>query len=256
MDWAKDFYTKQAEWGGWVERWADRPHTDPPAKTRGHVAAVARLAGNEPMRILELGAGSGYTSASLAEAGHSVVAVEFEEASIANLRRFASEVNGGELTAVDGDFYEVDIPGPFDVVCYFDGFGIGTDEDQRRLLRRIAGWLGLDGCALMDILTPWYCAGAAGTTEEWEGVVDRYDFHAEGCRMIDRMWRDGDTASAVTQSIRCYSPADLRLLLEGTGLALHAVEAWESETYERAVPLDAAMLYLATLLRVDPPTRR
>jgi hypothetical protein len=48
-------------------------------------------------------------------------------------------VSVGSLRAIEGDFYETEPPGKFDVVAYFDGFGIGTDEDQRRLLRRIVG---------------------------------------------------------------------------------------------------------------------
>ncbi|MFN5457566.1 MAG: hypothetical protein ACK5BX_41150, partial [Bradyrhizobium sp.] len=34
--------------------------------------------------------------------------------------------------------YTIELAGRFDVVCYWDGFGIGSDADHRRLLRRIA----------------------------------------------------------------------------------------------------------------------
>ena len=52
---------------------------------------------------------------------------------------------------------------------------------------------------------------------------------------------------AVTQSLRCYSPADLRLLLEGTGLFVLDVEPFTDETYGEPCELVDAMRYLATL---------
>jgi 2-polyprenyl-3-methyl-5-hydroxy-6-metoxy-1,4-benzoquinol methylase len=119
------------------------------------------------MRILELGAGDGSTAASLADLGHIVVAVDIVEECVAAASRLAREVCGGTLTALRGDFFEVDLGGPFDVVCYFDGFGVGADEDQRRLLRRIVGWLDPAGCALVDVLVPWYWAASAGTEESF-----------------------------------------------------------------------------------------
>jgi hypothetical protein len=52
---------------------------------------------------------------------------------------------------------------------------------------------------------------------------------------------------AVTQSLRCYSPADLHLLLEGTGLSVVDVEHFTDEGYSEPCELADAMLYLATL---------
>ena len=52
----------------------------------------------------------------------------------------------------------------------------------------------------------------------------------------------------MTKSLRCYSPADLRLLLEGTGLGLETYEPYESETHETSVPLEQALLYLTKLV--------
>ena len=93
------------------------------------------------------------------------------------------DVERGSLRSIAGDFYEVDPGGPFDVVAYFDGFGIGDDEDQRRLLHRIDGWLTIEGCALIDILTPGYFAKTAGNEEEFpEGSGIQYleGYDAEG----------------------------------------------------------------------------
>jgi SAM-dependent methyltransferase len=256
MEWTKEFYTKQVLWGGWPARWTPYSLSTLPAAVKRHPAAVARLAGAGPQRILDLGAGPGFTAAALAAGGHRVVAVELVPECLANLRRLAAEVRGGNLHVVEGDFYQLTLPEPFDVVCYFDGFGIGSDAEQRRLLQRIAGWLTPGGCALIDILTPWYWAAMGqrplASERSWQTgqACGRWDFDPEGCRMVGPMWRVEDESHVVTQTIRCYSPADLRLLLEGTGLSLQALEGYENERYDHAVPLAQAMLYLAKLVPV------
>jgi SAM-dependent methyltransferase len=163
----------------------------------------------------------------------------------------------GDLTVLQADFYSVELPNRFDVVCYWDGFGIGTDSDQRRLLARIASWLAPGGCALIDINTPWYWAQAAGQEMRFGDVVRRYAFDALGCRMLDRWWPVDDEQGAVTQSLRCYSPADLQLLLQGTGLAIQAVEPggavdYAAKQYRDRVPLEQAMQYVAHLVPDAP----
>jgi SAM-dependent methyltransferase len=246
VEWVADFYRKQYEWADWRNRWADFD----PGRPDPHVAAVDRLAGEGSKRILELGAGTGSTAASLAHAGNDVVAIELQPTLAEYIDELAEDVHSGSLRAIPGDFYEVDPGGVFDVVAYFDGFGVGTDDDQRQLLERIAGWLDPNGCALIDILTPWYWAKAAGGEEEFpegSGVRYRDGFDPIGSRMFEEMWREGYEDDVVTQTLRCYSPADLRLLLEGTTLVLDTVEPYEDETYGSAAPLAEAMLYLAKL---------
>jgi SAM-dependent methyltransferase len=248
MEWVPEFYRKQYEWADWRNRWADFD----PAASDPHVDAVRRLAGEGPKRILELAAGTGSTAAALAHAGHDVVTVELQPMLAEHISELARGVDGGSLRSIVGDFYEVDPGGPFDVVAYFDGFGIGNDEDQRRLLHRVDRWLTNDACALIDILTPWYFAKTAGNEEEFpEGSGIRYleGYDADGSRMTERMWRTGREDDVVTQSLRCYAPADLRLLLEGTALDLVEVEAYSDQWYGEPISLDAAMVYLAKLVR-------
>jgi hypothetical protein len=67
--------------------------------------------------------------------------------------------------------------------------------------------------------------------------------------MVEDMWREGHEDDVVSQSLRCYSPADLRLLLAGTGLELSAVEPYRDQWYGDPCVLDDAMLYLARLTR-------
>jgi SAM-dependent methyltransferase len=246
MEWVREFYAKQYGWADWRRRWSRFD----PNEWNARVEAVDRLVGEGPKRILELGSGTGSTAAALASAGHDVVAIELLE----ELAEYTAELSlastRGSLHAIAGDFYEVEPPGTFDVVAYFDGFGIGSDDDQRRLLRRIAGWLVADGCVLLDVFVPAYWVRQAGNEEEFplgSGVRYLDGFDADGSRMTEQMWLAGHAEDAVTQSLRCYSPADFRLLLEGTGLGLVDVEPYTDEAYGELCAVAEAMLYLAKL---------
>lgn len=156
MEWAKDFYSKQYKWLERPALWAEFSASAPPGRARRRAAAVERLAGPATKRVLELGCGSGTVAGAIALMGHTVVAVDIVDECVANARRIAAEVPNGELIVVQGDFYEIELTDRFDVVCYFDGFGIGSDADQRRLLRRIREWSKPHGCAVIDIYPPWY----------------------------------------------------------------------------------------------------
>jgi SAM-dependent methyltransferase len=249
MEWTKEFYTKQAEWLGLPAIWDTLSPVPPPDRGVRRALAIERLAGPGTKRVLELGCGSGLVAATIAGlVGHSVVAVDIVDASVASARRVAKEVTNGDLTVVRGSFYEIELQGKFDVVCYFDGFGIGSDADQRRLLRRIAGWLEPTGCAIIDVYTPWDWFQDSGETYREGGAIGRGGFDPEGCRGLNTIWPVGDESQAVTQSLRCYSPADLRLLLEGTGLVLDTFEPYASEEHKDLVPLEHAMFYLTKLL--------
>jgi SAM-dependent methyltransferase len=162
VDWVADFYTKQYEWAGWPRRWAEKDVGEAVALAATHVEAITRLAGPGEKRILELGAGSGFTSAALADAGHDVVAVDLVDTCVESIGRLAGQVENGSLRVVAGDFYSVDLEGRFDVILLFDGFGIGTDDDQRRLLRRMESWLSPQGSALIDVFAPVVLGEARG----------------------------------------------------------------------------------------------
>ncbi len=194
----------------------------PPSR---HVAAVERLAGPGAKRVLELGSRAGLRAALLAERGHVVV-------------------------AVPGDFSRVELSGRFDVVGHFGGFGMASDDDQRGLLRRIAAWMEPDGCILVEVMTPWYGARMSGQVEEAAHGEAPHEvtFDADGCRVQVRTdpLQDGPRSIRV---VRCYSPADLRLLLEGTELRLDGLEAYVGDGYEAAPSLESAKLYLAKLVR-------
>lgn len=116
------------------------------------------------------------------------------------------------------------------MVAYWNGFGIGTDEDQRKLLKKIFDeWLSPDGLALIDIANPFVWASWNGEKEQkpanpevgYPNNVTQYiEFDPINNRFYDSWWVTEKPEEKFTQDIRCYSPVDLLLLLEGTGLKL------------------------------------
>ena len=251
MEWTKDFYTRQYELLGSPAVWASFSPSNLPERATGRAAAVERLAGSGAKRVLELGCGGGIMAGAIALLGNRVVAVDIVDEAVTSARYFAAQVTNGDMRVIQGDFYEIALDGLFDVVCYFDGFGIGSDADQRHLLHRIAGWLKPEGCALIDIYnTPWHVVNRDGEAYQEGTVMHRSDFDADNCRLEENMWSvDEEESQAVTQSLRCYTPADFRLLLQGTGLMLQTMEPYASTwDYTEPVPLIEAAIYLAKLV--------
>lgn len=223
-EWVKDFYTQSDIWWGpdaGKEYYPDR------------IQAIERLCGPGRKRILELGAGSGAVSVELAKLGHAVVAVELTPA-IRATQELSQEDWEGSLTALDADFYTVELEGRFDVICYWDGFGLGSDDDQRQLLQRIAQeWLKPGGSVLVDVFNPVRYARHAGESEilpplqDVPGSVEmlhKCHFDPLHCRWIDEWQPTADPEKALAQTVRCYTPVDFRLLLRGTGLAVKRIE--------------------------------
>jgi len=219
VEWIKPFFDTVAPWWGRPDR---RESDVKRAKT------IERLAGPGPKRILDLGTGSGSTAAAMADLGHSVTAVELSPVRAAVARDFAAEVTERDMVVVEADLYTVELDGTFDLVTYWNGFGVGTDADQRRLLRRVSKtWLEPGGVMIMDVYSPWAWARIAGETERTSQAIDLVNFNdydPVGNRFVDEWWPADDETRAVAQFGRCYTPPDLLLLLEGTGLRLDRVE--------------------------------
>jgi SAM-dependent methyltransferase len=228
-NWVKAFYDSAAEW--WGESWYDGENLP------YRLARVEHYVGPAPKNLLELGAGTGETAAFLAAAGYQVTALDISEKNYALLCRIAGKFSG--VTAISGDYFTASISGKFDGVLLFENFGMGTDAEQRSLLRRIAAeWLAPNGMVIMDVyhpLGPIQKAGFSHHLNRLENVpgsvpmTERYYFDAVLSRWID-VWEPEDGAGnhhlAETrwQSVRCYTPADLLLLLEGTGLKMAYAE--------------------------------
>ena len=245
MDWVRTFYRKQHEWSGVCAATVESWH-------REKAAALRLPARPGPYQILELGCGGGQMAVALAELGHQVVAIDLLPEAIACAKALAAQHQIQTIDWVEGDFYDFHSERQFDEVCYWDGFGIGTDRDQSRLLRRITSWLKQDGCAHIEVYTPWYWRQAAGRTMAWPDVSRAYGYDEENERMLDTWWPTGSPEASVTQSLRCYAPHELEALLDGLPLQLDAVTPCgavdpTSGTFDPDAPLEKAMQYLAVL---------
>lgn len=264
MHWVRDFYSRTGVWWGPAEaRITDRDHQ--------RVALIHQHTGAGPSRLLELGAGYGTTATATAQAGHAVTAVEISDrADFAH--DLTDDLGPGSLTLVKDDFYRVELADQFDVVCYWDGFGVGSDADQRRLLRRIATrWLGPGGAALIEVYSPFVWARWDGDEEhklpmpdlgyEYE-LFERTTFDPVTCTATDTWWDAAHPDEKITQWLRCYTPADLALLLTGTGLEISAITVGEQTFAPSGQPVESGLLhqhhsYLAVLRhQAGLPTRQ
>lgn len=241
LEWVKDFYDQAGIW------WGPDPQERGVHETR--VKTIERLCGSGPKRILELGAGPGATAAAMADAGHSVVAIELSPTRAHYARELAKIPRTGTLDVMEADFYTVELDQRFDVICCWETFGIGSDADQRRLLERIArDWFDPQGCVLMDVynpIRPMREAGLERRLSPLKGVpgsvemINRCTFDPLHCRWIDEWQPTAEPAKALAQSIRCYTPVDFMLLLEGSGLSIKYIEV-DSKTL--AIDADAIII--------------
>lgn len=228
QDWVEEFFTTTGKW--WAEEEKQITRDD-----YRRLAAIKRLAGKPPRRILELGSSYGNTAAVCAEAGYEVVGLEISER-IKTAREYEI-MQERLLTFIKQDFNKFKTDKLFDVVCYWNGFGIGTDEDLRRLLVKMASeWLATNGCALMDIQNPFWWerwAGKKSLGDKMELVV----FDPIKNQFTDTWWDKNEPQAKITQQMRCFAPADFKLLVEGTGLKIDKMEISEKSEHEYLVKL-------------------
>ena len=146
-EWVKDFNTQAGVW------WGDDPQA--PGVHDERVKLVERLCGRGPKRILDLGAGGAGTVAALADYGHGVVGAELNPTDTAYALELFRTPLIDPVIFLEADFNTVELEGQFDVVTCWPAFGIGSDADQRRLLKRIAQeWLATGGSVLVELINP------------------------------------------------------------------------------------------------------
>lgn len=117
MEWILEFYDKQNLWSGIHKEEVSDGH-------REKAQLIEEFAGSGTKRILELGAGGGQNAAAMADLGHTVVAIELVPRNAEQARKLAESDAERKITVLNDDFYTVALNGQFDVVCYWDGFGI------------------------------------------------------------------------------------------------------------------------------------
>lgn len=246
MDWVLDFYSRQHS-----------ALTVEGAETSASYCAekmsvINRLVPNPGTTLLELGAGNGMNAIACANLGFSVTALELVPECCERIKDYVNACGPprGSIRVAQGDFYNIGLHDQFDLVTYWDGFGIGSDDDQIRLLKRISNWMKRDSRALIEIYSPLYASKSAGRKVQFKTCAREYDFDAQNARWLDTWTYDDGTV--LTQSLRTYLPPDLQLLLRETDLVIEHIEPreawdWETESLVKNAPLESAISYVVCL---------
>lgn len=220
-----DFYNQAGRW------WGSPGITD---EARNCANKLKQIFDDRKLDILDLGAGNGGKSAAMADLGHNVIAIEYAEVRAKHAMELAQNISKGSLSIVCDDFYTYDFDKKFDLVTYWDGFGIGSDTDQRTILNRISReWLKEDGILLMDVYCPYGPLGQSDTEEELSKLPDvpesvdmirKVQFDFMHSRWIDTWQPKNNPKASMSQDLRCYTPEDFKLLLSGTNLKIVKIE--------------------------------
>lgn len=163
----------------------------------------------------------------------------------------ARNLNDPSITALCGNFYDIEILQTFDMILYIDGFGVGEDDNQLKLLHRIHNWLNDDGIALIDIYHPTYWKKANGqemTPTGDQTIERRYGYDEINNRMTDTWWHTDTPTQTYTQSLACYTPEAITTLCQTAKLTITAFYPggamdFENWKYNEIAPLSECLSY-------------
>ena len=208
-----------------------------------------------PKSALELGCGVGLAAINLSKLGVEVTAIDFEptvhQIALENKAKYAAEVN-----FLREDFYQFDAASQFDLVYYLDGFGIGEDADQLKLLEKIKEWLTPEGKAYIEVYNPNHWRKADGVTLPLvEDVSHHYRFDEASHEMID-IWKREGSEVAYTQRLKCYLPEDFEQLVKRAGFEVVAFYPegrmdYETMQYHPQASLADCLSYSAVIVPVN-----
>ena len=236
--WVKPFYRKQ------FELLNNDIESEMEENLRLQVKEVKEQVGYKFYTVLDLGAGTGVLARALAKQGIQMTTVEL----VPELVEFAKARSTDLITSHCGDFYTINLPLQYDVVSYFDGFGVGTDEEQLRLLTRISKWMKDEGCAVIDIYQPVYWQKVSGREMRVDQAFRIYDYEVETKRMLDSWWHPDYPDDVVTQSLRCYTVQEITDLCEQADLQIVGIFPggamdFEEWIYSEKVSLQKCLSY-------------
>ncbi|MED3282519.1 class I SAM-dependent methyltransferase, partial [Bacillus thuringiensis] len=167
---------------------------------------------------------------------------------VPELAMFAKEHATNDIEVHCADFYKINFKEKFDVVIYLDGFGVGTDEEQLILLKRIKNWMMDDGCALIDIYQPLYWEKANGQEMPIGSAMRKYEYDSENARMLDHWWEIDSSNDIVTQSLRCYAVGEISNLCAEAHLSIVGIfpggaHDFEAGKYKERSSLNECLSY-------------
>ncbi|MDN4608780.1 class I SAM-dependent methyltransferase [Sporosarcina highlanderae] len=211
--WVIPFYKKQFEWLRDIE-------DEMAVYLQKDADTIEEQIGVKFETMLDIGAGVGSIARTLDARGISMTTLELVPELVEAARLRSSKTIDIHL----GDFYTYEFSKQFDVVSYFDGFGVGTDDDQLKLLERMKNWVNDDGSLLIDIYNPNYWRNiAAGKEMKIDDAERIYSFDEAGCRMVDSWWHSENPDEIVTQSLRCYTVDEISTMCKNAGLTITGI---------------------------------
>ncbi|HGP3674277.1 MULTISPECIES: class I SAM-dependent methyltransferase [Bacillus cereus group] len=204
----REFYQKQFELSNYdinTESWLEQLAKE-----------VKEQIGHPFQSMLELGAGNGGFARAMSKLRVKMTTVEL----VRELVMFAKEHSTNDIAIHCADFYKINFEEKFDVVSYLDGFGVGTDDEQLILLKRIKNWMKDDGCALIDIYQPLYWKKVSGQEMLLSSAMRKYEYDSINERMLDHWWHPNNPNDIVTQSLRCYTVDEISNLCAEASLSI------------------------------------
>jgi len=243
---SKDFYKKQNEWSDIYYRPVGESEYE-------KIRFIDSLLNGNGKEILELGCGGGQFALATAKGGYQVTALDINEDFIQFAQSQNKDIPESRLKYIVADFLQNIDPGHFDLICYWDGFGIGVDRQQKELLKKMIGWLKPNGLILLEVFTPWYWSSVTvGKSWKVSNATRLYEFDPYENRLLDHWWETGKESSRITQSIRCYAPVDINLLLDDTDYEIKQIKPggavdYQTGEYSSDVSLNRAMSYIAVI---------
>ncbi|EOO76305.1 MULTISPECIES: class I SAM-dependent methyltransferase [Bacillus cereus group] len=234
----KEFYQKQFELSNYdinTESWLEQVAKE-----------VQEQVGHPFQTMLELGAGNGGFARAMSKLRVRMTTVEL----VSELVSFAKEHSSSDIAIHCGDFYQINFEEKFDVVSYLDGFGVGTDDEQLILLKRIKNWMKDDGCALIDIYQPLYWKKVSGQEMSLSAAMRKYEYDSINERMLDHWWNPNQPNEIVTQSLRCYTVEEISDLCDEANLNIVAIFPGGAFDFEKSRYKEQASLHECLSYRI------
>jgi SAM-dependent methyltransferase len=234
----KEFYQKQFELSNYdinTESWLEQVAKE-----------VQEQVGHPFQTMLELGAGNGGFARAMSKLRVRMTTVEL----VSELVSFAKEHSSSDIAIHCGDFYQINFEEKFDVVSYLDGFGVGTNDEQLFLLKRIKDWMKEDGCALIDIYQPLYWKKVSGQEMPLSSAMRKYEYDSINERMLDHWWNPNQPNEIVTQSLRCYTVEEISDLCDEANLNIVAIFPGGAFDFEKSRYKEQASLHECLSYRI------
>ena len=211
--WVAPFYQTQNRWLGAYLR---------PLEEQDQERANTLLKRSQsppPQKLLELGGGGGQTLYELCRLGYQCQMVELLAESVLHARQLCQNLPKEQQPLIHcADFYTWQTQEKFDLIAYWDSFGIGSDQAQQELLLRMKSWLQPQGRIWIEIgAQPYWSQTAKGQQYDLGDFYRQHDFNHQTQQLLDHWWPKNQTQDKITQYLRCYQIQEWKDLLHKLG---------------------------------------